>query len=172
MLGHIAGIVDFSCINVVHKGIQILIVVLRQQVLSIHQVSLQLWILDVQHVVVKLFEFGVGHAMGIELQVVTQDYFEFFSADVAATINNLLAVGIDVLRPGAVSVTMLAEDLRHLMPWLIIDLPFGIRIGIVVPLWDVDLCSCSEVGLNLGALGRKNVLNDLLLYCVVLGSGT
>ena len=172
MLGHIAGIVDFSCINVVHKGIQILIVVLRQQVLSIHQVSLQLWILDVQHIVVKLFELSVCHAMGIELQVVTQDYFEFFSADVAATINNLLAVGIDVLRPGAVSVTMLAEDLRHLMPWLIIDLPFGIRIGIVVPLRNVDLCSCSEVGLNLGALGRKNVLNNLLFYCVVLGGGT
>ena len=90
----------------------------------------------------------------------------------AATINNLLAVGIDVLRPGAVSVTMLTEDLRHLMPWLIIDLPFGIWIGIVVPLRNVDLCSCSEVGLNLGAFGRENVLNDLLLYCVVLGSGT
>ena len=172
MLGHIAGIVDFSCINVVHKGIQIFVIVLRQQILSIHQVSLQLWILDVQHVVVKLFEFGVGHAMGIELQVVTQDYFEFFSADVAATINNLLAVGIDVLWSGTVCVTMLAEDLRHLMPWLIIDLPFGIRIGIVVPLRNVDLCSCSEVGLNLGALGRKNVLNNLLFYCVVLGSGT
>ena len=63
MLWHIASIVDFPCVNVVHKGIHILIVVFRHEILSIHQVSLQLWIFDVQHVVVKLFEFRVSHAV-------------------------------------------------------------------------------------------------------------
>ena len=132
---------------------------LWQQIFTIHKVPLQLRILDIEHIVVELFKFGIGHSMGVQLKVVSQHNFKLFCSNVTATIDNLLAVGIDVLRLSTVCVSMLAEDLRDFMPWLVIDLALSSWVGVVVPLW--HLC-VAEINLDLGALGCNLILDDLL----------
>ena len=62
---NIVCVVSLAFLNVVDKDAHIVHVVLRQQVLTIHQVSLHLRVFYVQDFIVKLLKLSIGHFWGI-----------------------------------------------------------------------------------------------------------
>ena len=150
MFGNITRKIDLTCLHIVNQCIDVRVVVLRKQIFAIHQVSLQLWVLDVQHISIELLKLIVGHPLRIQLKIVSENDLQFFGANMATTVDNLLPVRVDILRFGTVGVPVLTEHFRDLLARLVINpIMSSVRIRVIVPLRDH---SVAEVDLYLGAL--------------------
>ncbi len=62
---NIVCIVSLAFLNVVDKDAHIVHVMLLQQILPIHQVSLHLWVFYVQDFIVELLKLSIGHFWSI-----------------------------------------------------------------------------------------------------------
>ena len=87
---------------------------------------------------VKLFELSIGQSLGVHIEPVAQNDLELLGADVTAPIPDLLAVGRNVVWLPAVVVTVLPENSWNRVPWFLLVI-LGVRVGVVVPLREVNL---------------------------------
>ena len=110
---NVGCVVFLSGSDIVDENSYILVVMHFIDRLTIDQVPLQLRVLDVEYVLVELLQLGIRHFVLVQRKPVTEDYFELFGADVPAAVHQLTAEGIDVIRLGAVFVSVLAEDFGH-----------------------------------------------------------
>ena len=84
-------IVGLSSVDIFHKDVHVLIVVLWFNFVAVQQVSLKGWILDVQDIIVKLLQLRIGHLLCINGEEVSKDDLKLFSADVTTSVFDLLA---------------------------------------------------------------------------------
>ena len=61
----IVSVVGLAFLHIVNEDTHIVHIVLLQQILSIHQVSLHLRVFYVQNFIVKLFKLSIGHLRSI-----------------------------------------------------------------------------------------------------------
>ena len=151
---NVCCIISLPGLNVIHQDVNILVVVLRQDTVTIHQVSLQLRVLDIKHISIELLQVSIGHAWGVQLKIVTEHDLKFFCADMTAPVHYLFPVGHHVRWLRAVGVAMLSEDFRHLKAWVFNLVVLCIWVRVVVPFWQLRVL---EIDLDLRALGLKLV---------------
>ena len=93
--------------------------------LLIHQISLQLGVLNVKDFIVKLLEFSIGHLVAEHCQVISQHNLQLFGTYVPATVLDLPPVSIDVNWFLTILMTELTEDLRHYIAFIVIHVIFS-----------------------------------------------
>ena len=85
----------------------------RENILSINQVSLQLGVLNVQNLIVKLFDILIAHSVLIKQQIVTNDNLQLFSPYVTTSVIHLSFIRIYVFWLLAETMSVLSVDFRN-----------------------------------------------------------
>ena len=120
---------------------------LWKDIVSIHEISLQLRVLNIEYVCIELFELLIGHLVGMQLKPVPQHDFQFLGTDMAAPVHDLLAISVNFSWFLAVLMAVLTEDLGDVLAW-VVDVGACLGVGVVVPFG--HLC-VAEIDLDLGA---------------------
>ena len=71
LLGDISCIVLLARFNILHKNVHILIVVLFFNWVTVQEISLQRWVLNVEDIFVELLQLFVCHGLCIQGEVVS-----------------------------------------------------------------------------------------------------
>ena len=100
----------------------ILQIMVRENILSINQISLQLWILNIQNLIVKLFNVLITHSILIKKQIISNYNLQLLSPNVTASIVHLSFIRIYIFWLLAETMSVLSVDLRDDVLFFLIEL--------------------------------------------------
>ena len=127
-LGDVPVVVNLSRVHIIHQYVDVFVVMLRQEWLSVHEVSLKLWVFNVKNLRIELLQVRIGELIDVQSEPVTEDYLELLGPNVAAPVDDLSLVGADVSWLLTVLVAVLSKDLRDVVGGILLSLGVFIRI--------------------------------------------